>query len=105
MKIIFDTKNKNIINIQLKEGGRVIDETDLTISQDLDNMLIRTIDKVLSRNKIERLSVKTAEILGKMEDEALQRFQLSATRLRRSRLEPSPISAMILKTVRTAVEI
>lgn len=85
MKLIFNIKTEGIIRVLLKEGKRVVDETDLTISQDLDNMLIRTIDKLLSRNKIERLSVKTAEILGKLKDQAL--------------------SAMILKTVRTAVEI
>lgn len=133
LKLIFNTNTEGIIKIQLKEGRRVVDETDLpstrtltslllrrnqlyqnnvlnsestqtskngsnskcrqvkvsvlglTISQDLDNMLIIAIDNLLSRNIIDRLSVKSVEIQGKMQDTA--------------------ISSMIIRTVRNALQI
>jgi len=85
VKIVFKIKEPNILNIQLIMGTKVFDETVLTISQGLDSMLIMALDNLVGRNKIERLSIKRAEIAGKLKDEAL--------------------SDMILKTVKTALKI
>lgn len=85
MKLIITIKNKGTLAIRLKEGRQTIDEENLTISQNLDTLLIRAIDKILNRNTIDRLSLKTLEISGKMRSEA--------------------VSGMILKTLKNALTI
>ena len=66
MKLILTIKDKNQLTLQFKEGSKVIDKEDLTISQNLDTLLISTIDKLTIRNSIDRLSLKDLEIQGKM---------------------------------------
>ena len=83
VNVTFDVKNRGVVQIQLKEGRRVIDEESLTVSQDFDSMLIRGLDKLLAKNNIERLLIKNVKIAGKM--------------------HPTAISAMVLKTVVSAL--
>lgn len=70
--------------MSLKLGNKVTDQEDLTIGHNLDTLLIRSIDKILSRNTIDRLSLKSLEILGK--------------------IEPEAVSGMIIKTVKSGLE-
>ena len=80
MKLILVIKNENELTLQLKEGVRVIDEESLTISQNLDNMLIRAIDNIAVRNTIERISLKTLKIQGKSRPEATSSMIIKAVR-------------------------
>lgn len=71
MKLIFSIKTQNRVSIQLLQGKRVVGQQSLTISQGFDNMLITTLDKLLAEFKMDRLRLKSAQILGKVEDKAL----------------------------------
>ena len=77
-------QNRDKISIHLKKGGAVVDEELLTISQEFDTLLIGAIDKLLERNRMDRLSLKSIEIQGKVE--------LGA------------VSSMVLKTFKNAIE-
>lgn len=85
MKLILTIKNQDIVKIQLKIGSKVIDQESLTISRNLDTLLIRAIDKVLFKNKIGRLSLKSLEIPTKLKDGA--------------------VSSMIIRTIKSGLEI
>lgn len=84
-KLSLQIIDQNNLQIQLKARRRVIDYEPLTISQNLDNMLIVAIDKLLARNRMNRLSLKSFKILGK--------------------IRPEAVSGMIIKTIKTALEI
>lgn len=84
MKLTLTIQNHNNIIIGFKRGNGIMGEEHLTISQELDNMLIIAIDKLLAKNRIDRLSLKTLEIRGKMRYEA--------------------VSSMIIKTVKSGLE-
>lgn len=84
MKIILTIQDRNSLTIELKQGSKVIDLEHLTISQDFDTMLIRAIDKLLARNRIDRLSLKTFEIPRE--------------------IKPEVVSNMIIKTVKSGLE-
>ena len=85
LKLIFRSKSAGVINITLKQGKRVLGTRGLTISQAFDNILIATLDRLLDVSGINKLYLKKAEILGKIEDKALW--------------------AMILKTIKQAIEV
>ena len=85
MKLILTIQNKNNLKIQFKEGRKLINHEDLTISHNLDTLLIRAIDKILSRNRISRLSLITLEIPAKLKDGA--------------------VSNMILRTAKAGLEV
>lgn len=71
MNLIFKLQNEKDMVVELKNGKILIDEESLTISQGFDNMLIAVIDKLLVKNKIDRLSLKSFEIRGKLRPEAV----------------------------------
>lgn len=79
----FKVLNSSTVLVQLQEGRRAIDEDNLTISQGFDSMLISALDKLLHRNRIGRLSLKSVEIRGKV--------------------EPGRLSGMILTSVASAL--
>ena len=85
MRIVLIIKSNNQVALHLKQEERVIDELYLTISQDFDRLLIIAIDKLLTKNRINRLSLKTMNIQGK--------------------LRPEAVSSMILQTVGAALEV
>ena len=85
MKLTLIIKNQNNITIELRENNKSIDHEDLTINQNLDNMLITAIDRLLIKNRINRLSLKSFKIPDK--------------------IRPEAVSSMIIKTVKTALEI
>lgn len=85
MNLTIQLKKDHTLLIQLKQGRKVIDHKNLTISTNLDTLLITAIDKLLAKNKIEGLSLKNAGIKGK--------------------LKPRAVSSMIIKTVVNALQI
>ena len=85
MKLILTIQNQNELLIQLKEGRRLVADDYLTISQNLDTLLIRAIDNLMVKNRIDRLSLKTMEIRGNM--------KLGA------------VSSMILRTIRSGLAV
>ena len=84
MKLILTIKNQNSLVIQLRAGKRSIDNEHLTVSQNLDTLLIRAIDNLMTRNRIDRLSLKALEIRGNM--------------------RPGAVSSMILGAVKSGLE-
>ncbi|OGN10503.1 MAG: hypothetical protein A3J46_05730 [Candidatus Yanofskybacteria bacterium RIFCSPHIGHO2_02_FULL_41_11] len=79
MKIIFSIKNKKFIEIYLKHGKKTLTEPRLTITSNFDILLITTLDKIVRSNKIERLSLKSVEIRGKMTFGAVSSVILKTT--------------------------
>lgn len=73
------------IGLRLKGDNKSVYVETLTIGQDFDILLIRTLDKVLRKNKIDRLSVKSVEISGK--------------------LSPYALSSMVVKAVASALKV
>ena len=88
--IVFKIKYQKIIGLILIDSTGIIDKTYLTVGQSFDILLIRTIDKILRKNTIERLSLKSVrgegpvrsrvyvEISGKMTSNALSGMILNA---------------------------
>lgn len=85
MKLALTIKNENDIEIYLKRGRKVTDKESLTISQGFDNMLITAIDRLLIKNRINKLSLKSLKIPGK--------------------IRPEAVSSMIIKTIKTSLDI
>lgn len=85
IKLIINLKEFNIALVELKRGTKTIGNESLTISQDFDTLLIRTIDKLLLSNRIDGLSLKSLEIQGK--------------------LRSGSVSSMILKTISSALRV
>ncbi len=81
MKLILSIQNQDNLTVQLKRGNKHLDREDLTISRNLDTLLIRAIDKILSRNKIGRLSLKSLEIPAKLKDEAISNMILKTIKV------------------------
>lgn len=82
LKLIFKIRESNL-EILIKDGKLVLGQKALTISRGFDNLLITTLDNLIRDTKIDKLRIKTAQILGKMNNRSL--------------------SSMILKTVRQAI--
>lgn len=82
VKLILNIQNDKKVSLQLKRGSILLDELHLTVSQGFDTLLIRTIDKLLVRNRIDRLSLKSVQIQGK--------------------LRPGAVSSMTIKTIKSA---
>ncbi len=68
---IFCIIGKDKLKINMLDGNKILYEETLTIGQGFDIVLIRALDKILNKNKIERLSLKSVEISGKVEPNAL----------------------------------
>lgn len=71
MRIIFNIKDANKLEFSLKRGDMVIAEEMLTIDREFGNMLITSLDKLLGSIKMDSTCVKSAEILGKVDENAL----------------------------------
>lgn len=80
MNLVFNIKTTGNITIQLKNGKHLIGKETLTISQDFDNMLITALDRLLRKTKVDKVRLKTAEILGKTKDKALWSMILKTIR-------------------------
>ena len=83
MRLLFNIENRENIEILLIKNKRSVNKTRLTVGQDFDIVLIGVLDKILHRNRIEKSSLKSVQISGKMTTGA--------------------ISGMILKTITEAL--
>jgi len=81
MRILLNIKNQATIEMQLLKNKHIIDVVHLTVSRNLDTLLIRAIDKILSRNRISRLSLKSLEIPAKLKDGAVSNMILKTTKV------------------------
>lgn len=79
MRLLFKIKNQEILEIQLKKGSRIIDKTHLTAGQYFDIVLIRTLDKIICKHKINKLSLKSVKISGKIAPNAMFGMILQTT--------------------------
>ena len=79
MNVAFKISRNNKLTILLTNCGKLISKTTLTIGQDFDIVLIRALDKILRKNKIDRLSLKSVETSGKIELGALSGMILRTT--------------------------
>ena len=71
MKLVLNVKESGALNIELKNGAKIVDRELLTIAPGFDSILIGSIDKLLSRNRIERLSLKKVEIAGEIDEKSV----------------------------------
>ena len=55
------------MEIRLTKAGKLIDTLDFSFHGNLDDLLISSVDKVLKKNRIETLSLKTVKVLGNIE--------------------------------------
>ena len=84
-RILFDVRDakpglrKDNLKIKVLDHRKMIYEETLTIGQDFDIVLIRALDKILRKNKIDRLSLKSVETSGKIELGALSGMILRTT--------------------------
>ena len=53
--------------LELMEGKKLIDSLTFEFEANLDTMLIAGVDKILKRNRIESLSLKTVKVSGNIE--------------------------------------
>lgn len=85
MKLILHIKKDDVVTLELKQGSRTLGREDLTISRNLDKLLITSIDKLANKNKIDRLSLKTLEIRGN--------------------LKVGAVSGMVMKAIKAALRV
>lgn len=78
VKLIIDLSRDNIVTIQLKKGSRVLDSEDLTLSRNLDKLFINALDNLAVKNRIDRLSLKTVKIAGKIRPDAVSGMIIGA---------------------------
>ena len=55
------------MELKLQEGKRLIDTLTFEFEANLDSVLISAVDKIIKRNRIETLSLKTVKVLGNVE--------------------------------------
>lgn len=77
-KIIVEIKPTGGVGMLIIKGKKPVDCEDLTLNRDSDILFITALDKLLVRNKINRLSLKTLIIRGKMDNQALWGIILGA---------------------------
>lgn len=65
--IINFTKSRGEIGLRLKRSRVCIDTLTFDFDANLDSVLISAVDKILKRNKIETLSLKTVKIGGNID--------------------------------------
>ena len=65
--IINFTEKKGEVELKLQDGRKLIDSLTFDFEANLDSVLISAVDKICKRNRIERLSLKTIQVLGKVE--------------------------------------
>lgn len=84
MQLVLQIKDKSNISIQTRKENKMV-VSDLTINRYFDTMLIRALDRFVTKNRIRKTSLKTFKIQGK--------------------INPESISGLIIKTVQKALGI
>lgn len=67
MELIINFKDRGKVELRLKRGRVLIDTLTFEFEANLDSVLIAGVDKVLKRNRIETLSLKTVKVSGNVE--------------------------------------
>ncbi|MEK7121742.1 MAG: hypothetical protein AAB857_03475 [Patescibacteria group bacterium] len=70
MDLIIYFKKIGEIELQLKHDGVLTDTLAFEFEANLDSVLIAAVDKIMKRNKIETLSLKTVKVSGKVNKES-----------------------------------
>ena len=71
MNLIINFKEKRgEAVLELKDGKRLIDTLTFDFEANLDSVLIAGVDKIMKRNRIETLSLKTVKVSGKVNKES-----------------------------------
>jgi|SRR3989338_4152497 len=97
MRLLFNIKNREILEIQLLENKRLIDKERLTVSQGLDTMLIRALDKILRKHKMDGLYLKGVCAEGSARNRVFVEIS--------GEMDPNMLSGMILRSVAKALTI
>ena len=67
MDLIINFKDRGKVELQLKRGRVLIDTLTFDFEANLDSVLISAVDKILERNRIETLSLKTVKVAGEVD--------------------------------------
>ena len=68
MNLIIDfTEKRGEVELKLLNGKRLIDTLTFEFESNLDSVLISAVDKIMKRNRIETLSLKTVKVAGNIE--------------------------------------
>ncbi len=70
MDLIIYFKKIGEVELQLKRGRVLTDTLAFEFEANLDSVLIAAVDKIMKRNKIETLSLKTVKVSGKVNKES-----------------------------------
>ena len=65
--IINFTEKRGEVVLELKDGKKLIDSLTFNFEANLDKMLISGVDKILKRNRINPMSLKTIETAGEVD--------------------------------------
>jgi len=76
--IINFTKKRGEVEMKLKKGGKLIDVLTFDFEANLDSVLILAVDKILKRNRIETLSLKTVKVSGNV-DKSSSAYKIART--------------------------
>ena len=66
------------IEVRLVKGARVVDALDFSFHGNLDDLLISAVDKILKKNRIRALSLKTVRVDGDV-DKNSSAYKIAAT--------------------------
>ena len=81
MDLIINFTNIGKITLALKQGRHVVDALDFSFQGNLDDLLIAAVDKIMKRNRIGTLSLKTIKIEGNIdENSSAYKIALSFTK-------------------------
>jgi len=67
MDLIINFKDRGKVELQLKRGRVLTDTLTFEFEANLDSVLISAVDKIIKRNRIESLSLKTVKVSGNVE--------------------------------------
>jgi len=67
MDLIINFKDRVKVELQLKRGRVLTDTLTFEFEANLDSVLISAVDKIIKRNRIESLSLKTVKVSGNVE--------------------------------------
>ena len=65
--LVLVVKSNNFAILKLKQRRHVLGWLNLTINRDLDTLLIGSIDKLLVKNRMDKLFLKSLKISGKID--------------------------------------
>jgi len=65
--IINFTEKRGEVELELREGKKLIDTLTFGFEANLDSVLISAVDKILKRNRIDTSSLKTVKVGGNVE--------------------------------------